>query len=148
MITDFIFSPCHRAALLEHHLGRWRAGFYFTLNRLLARPTQLDRFDDLRPALLPEPRYLGHQSIALAQITGSVARSADFDRRFRPRKSSLRQRWISIHQLARTVGCLPIQLYQVGERYFISDGHHRVSVARASGASTIHAEIWQFQPVP
>ncbi|MBI5106700.1 MAG: chromosome partitioning protein ParB, partial [Solirubrobacterales bacterium] len=35
----------------------------------------------------------------------------------------------------------PIDLYKVGEAYFVRDGHHRVSVARALGENDINARV-------
>ncbi len=40
----------------------------------------------------------------------------------------------------------PVSLYKVGERYFVEDGNHRVSVARYHGVEMIAAEITQFRP--
>ena len=35
----------------------------------------------------------------------------------------------------------PVALIQVGHLYFVRDGHHRISVARALGQETIDAEV-------
>ncbi len=39
----------------------------------------------------------------------------------------------------------PIKLYQVGDAYFVLDGHHRVSVAREHGVEFIDAEVIEVQ---
>ena len=48
--------------------------------------------------------------------------------------------------------CLPpVALIQVGDHYFVRDGHHRISVARALGQLAIEAtvEVWQVdRPLP
>ena len=40
----------------------------------------------------------------------------------------------------------PVSLYKVGERYFVEDGNHCVSVARYHGVEMIEAEITEFRP--
>jgi hypothetical protein len=35
----------------------------------------------------------------------------------------------------------PIVVYQVGDAYFVVDGHHRVAIARQCGMETIDAEV-------
>ena len=42
----------------------------------------------------------------------------------------------------------PIQLIQVGDAYFVRDGHHRISVSRAFGQVAMDAEVitWKAQP--
>lgn len=45
----------------------------------------------------------------------------------------------------------PVRLVQVGDLYFVRDGHHRISVARALGQQDIKARvtIWQVEgPLP
>src|SRR5690606_11426800 len=51
-------------------------------------------------------------------------------------------RWVGV-RLAMTglEGVPPIELYQVGDAYFVKDGNHRVSVARQLGAKTINAYV-------
>jgi hypothetical protein len=86
----------------------------------------------------------GTQPVPLAQVAGSVqwARSRDFDAEFRPRNPRLKERWLSIaarRQAGRSLP--PVELIQVGAQYFVADGHHRVSVERALGLSTIQARV-------
>jgi uncharacterized ParB-like nuclease family protein len=38
----------------------------------------------------------------------------------------------------------PIEVYQVGEAYFVIDGNHRVSAARQEGMKTIAAYVCEF----
>jgi hypothetical protein len=91
-------------------------------------------------------RYLGVQVITLDSIVGSVDRSRDFDRRFRPTSSRARDRWqrIAIAQ-RRGEPMPPISVYRIGDLHFVRDGHHRVSVARALGWKTIDAEVTEVQ---
>jgi nucleotide-binding universal stress UspA family protein len=41
-------------------------------------------------------------------------------------------------------GTPPIEVYQIGDVYFVLDGNHRVSVARHLGAATIQAYVTRF----
>jgi hypothetical protein len=100
-------------------------------------------FDEVVAALgrLGE-RRLGLQVITLDSIVGSVDRSREFDRRFRPTSSQVRERWQRL-ALAQRRGepIPPIEVYRVGDMHFVVDGHHRVSVAHALGLKTIDAYV-------
>jgi hypothetical protein len=100
-------------------------------------------FDEVIEALgRTGERDLGIRTIALESIVGSVDRTRDFDRRFRPTSQRVRPRWERI-ALARRRGesFPPIQVYRVGDAHFVRDGHHRVSVARAQGQDVIDAHV-------
>ncbi|MBB4686071.1 chromosome partitioning protein ParB [Amycolatopsis jiangsuensis] len=85
---------------------------------------------------------LGLRVITVDSIVGTVDRSRDFDRRFRPTTGRVRQRWERLALAARRGEEIPpIEVYRVGELHFIVDGHHRVSVALAQGLSTIEAYV-------
>jgi hypothetical protein len=85
---------------------------------------------------------VGRRSIPVERIVGSVDRVRDFDPQFRPRSGRSRQRWERIAEAARRGESLPpIDVYQIGEMYFVRDGHHRVSVYRALGLPTIDADV-------
>ena len=84
----------------------------------------------------------GLHVVELDQIVGSVDRARDFDRRFRPTSGRSRGRWEQIAAAARRGESLPpVDLLRVGELYFVRDGHHRVSVARALGRQDIDAYV-------
>ncbi|RME06616.1 MAG: universal stress protein, partial [Anaerolineae bacterium] len=58
------------------------------------------------------------------------------------RRDSDQQRWVDVMQKATGMtGLPPIEVYQIGEAYFVLDGNHRVSVARQLGAKTIQAYV-------
>jgi hypothetical protein len=87
-------------------------------------------------------RSVGLKVVALDQIVGSVDRGRDFDRRFRPTSGRSRGRWEQIAAAARRGEAFPpVDLVRVGELYFVRDGHHRVSVARALGRTDIDAYV-------
>jgi uncharacterized membrane protein YgaE (UPF0421/DUF939 family) len=84
----------------------------------------------------------GVQEIPIAQIKGTESRSPDFDASFQPRSRSLQQHWVQAFTLMEQgVDPPPIEVYQVGEVYFIKDGHTRVSVARHLGWDKIRARV-------
>ena len=85
---------------------------------------------------------VGLHVVPLDAIVGSVDRSRDYDRRFRPTSGRSRSRWEQIAAAARRGESFPpVDLLRVGELYFVRDGHHRVSVARALGRSDIDAYV-------
>jgi len=85
---------------------------------------------------------LGLKVIPLDSIVGTVDRSRDFDRSFRPTSRRVRRRWEGIAEAIRRGQAMPpIDVYKIGDLYFVRDGHHRVSVARAMGLDTIDAYV-------
>jgi nucleotide-binding universal stress UspA family protein len=84
----------------------------------------------------------GLQEIPLKAIVGSVGRYKDFTREFLPKKDSNEERWARVRaSVSEMRGWPPIEVYQIGEVYFVKDGNHRVSVARQLGADTITAYV-------
>jgi hypothetical protein len=84
----------------------------------------------------------GLQVVPLDGIVGTVDRAVDFDRGFRPTSARLRSRWERIAAAQRRGEALPpISLYQVGDLFFVRDGHHRVSVAKSLGRDDIDAYV-------
>jgi hypothetical protein len=100
-------------------------------------------FDEVVAALgRTGERVLGLQVISLGSVVGSVDRTRDFDRRFRPRSQRTRQRWERLARAQRRGEAIPpIDVYRVGGLHFVRDGHHRVSVALALGLRNIEAKV-------
>jgi hypothetical protein len=91
-------------------------------------------------------RDRGRQVVPLDLIVGTVGRGQEFDRAFRPTSSQVRTRWERIATaMRRGESVPPIDVYQVGQVYFVRDGHHRVSVARALGRKDIDARVIEVQ---
>jgi len=91
-------------------------------------------------------RTLGVRTIPLDSIVGSVDRTREFDRSFRPTSQRVRERWEKVALAQRTGKSMPpIQVYRIGELHFVKDGHHRVSVARAQGRPDIDAQVTDVQ---
>lgn len=100
-------------------------------------------FDEVVSALgRTGERRLGLQVIPLDSIVGSVDRTRDFDRWFRPKSGRSRERWERLARAQRRGEAIPpIDVYRVGELHFVKDGHHRVSVAHALGFRSIDAYV-------
>ncbi len=121
------------------------------LRHLRGRPVELLSFDEVRQRLhLKSFVDRGIEEVPLENIQGTLGRAREFNRAFLPRRESLRERWTKLDGLARgAAGFPPVELYRVGEVYFVVDGHHRVSVARSLGAPTIEAHVHEFlTPIP
>ena len=93
-------------------------------------------------------RSLGVQVIPMDAIVGSVDKVRDFDRRFRPTSGRSRERWERMARKSRTGESFPpIDVYKLGDLYFVRDGHHRVSVGRALGIDQIEANVTEIDTV-
>jgi hypothetical protein len=121
---------------------RWSGMLYKARNVLLRRIHTLFDLDCLPQNSTRARRYGGLKPVSLDQICGSLGRTGDFDNRFHPLDDRIRDRWVSIAMARKqNIPLAPVELIQVGDRYFVKDGHHRISVARAMGESAIDAEI-------
>jgi hypothetical protein len=90
-------------------------------------------------------RRLGRQTIRLDTIVGTVGVRRDFDQRFRPTSTRVRYRWERLALAQRRGAAIPpIEVYRVGGLHFVSDGHHRVSIAAATGQQTIDAYVTEI----
>ena len=90
-------------------------------------------------------RYGRVYQVCLDRITGSVDRTGEFDHHFYPLRRNSRARWESIDRAMYWGQVLPpVQLYKLGDRYFVLDGHHRVSVARYRGMHFVDAEVIEY----
>ncbi|HAK45305.1 MAG TPA: transcriptional regulator [Spirochaeta sp.] len=103
-------------------------------------------FYDIKSLIKPKAEfYQGIQSVPLDAIAGSEGRYHDFTRAFLPKREHLRARWRSVNIAAiEDVYLPPIKAFKIGETYFVRDGNHRVSVARARGQIDIDAEITEI----
>src|SRR5256884_769232 len=100
-------------------------------------------FDEVRRAARLEGQsYRGLTNVPIAHIRGSVGRPNDFDASFLPVKPQMRKRWEQLDAAMRRGEAVPpIEVYHLGDVYFVKDGHHRVSVARQLGWKTIKARV-------
>lgn len=103
-------------------------------------------FDEVVAALGATGKtVIGLQVVEVSSIVGSVDRTKDFDRYFRPTSSHMRERWQRIAAAQRRGESVPpVQLYRVGSMHFVIDGHHRVSIAIARNMTTIDAYVTEI----
>ena len=84
--------------------------------------------------------------IPIDKIIGSEGRYKDFDNNFFPKSSHLRNRWEHVDEAAiKEINLPPIKVYEIAGLYFVRDGNHRVSVAKARGTEFIDAEVVTLQ---
>ena len=119
--------------------GFWRSVIkWFNQDRNKLLP-----FDEVRMELPPlSEHYIGLRQIPLKNVVGSVGRYQDFDRAFLPRQTHTKGRWVSIDKAhLQDIVLPPIEVYKIGDLYFVKDGNHRVSVARERGQVFVDAYV-------
>jgi hypothetical protein len=126
--------------------ARRRASMARVAARLRGEPDdvrQILPYEEVIEALgFVSERRVGPAVVALDDIVGTVDREREFDRRFRPTTGRVRSRWEHIATAMRQGEAMPpVDLLRIGEIYFVRDGHHRVSVARALGHTDIDALV-------
>lgn len=137
----------------EQNLRGEALGLYFhmstsgkvhrTLNFLQHKSRKLmDLKYSISPTCKQNRHYAGQQSIAIDQIKGTEGREGDFDDAFNPLHDRLRSRWLGVAS-ARLSGkeLPPVEVIQMGGVYYVQDGHHRISVAKALGEEFVDAEV-------
>jgi len=131
----------------EYTAARKQAIMEEWLNFFTGRPNDLLSFEEVKQNLrLQDSAYRGLQEIELDKIVGSTGRYRDFTRTFLPKTDETEQRWRRIDAIVHDMqGFPPIEVYKVGEVYFVRDGNHRVSVARRHGATTIEAYVIEYK---
>lgn len=129
-------------ARYELERAKWRALFEDVTGVLRGVPNELVPFDWVQHLAPHGEHHLGLRSIPVDAVIGSVDRYKEFSRHFLPKQDYLDERWIGV-RAAQLGGreLPPIQVYKVGELYFVKDGNHRVSVARRAGQKYIDAHI-------
>jgi len=146
---DLEASPSARTAARTLWNQARRKAFWQRMSYALGltkRPVSLLSFEEVQAKLrLHQNAYQGLQEIPLDKIVGSVGRYHDFTRTFLPLVESDGARWMRVAELQSEAGLPPIEVYQVGDVYFVKDGNHRVSVARQLGAKTIEAYVWRYE---
>lgn len=131
-------------AALRHFQDARRKALLSSLAALLrGQSSAMLSLEEVRARLnVRGQRYLGLKAVPLNYIIGSEGRYEDFDRHFLPRSDILKQRWSRIDQAMQlSVNLPPVDLYKIGDVYFVRDGNHRVSVARQMGADFIDANV-------
>jgi len=146
------FTAAYSALEAAKKYGRLQAQSHSLIRILLQRfgqkpELELLAFDQVR-RLLRSPLGIerGMQIIPIANIVGSVGRYRDFDRAFLPLSGADEQRWRELDVAMNEMRTLPpIDVYKVGDVYFVRDGNHRVSVAKANGLTHIDAYVTEIE---
>lgn len=139
-------SPRYRIALSDFKRARRKAALQDIFSRVTGHSDALIPFEEARQRLRASgEEALGLQDIPIKAIIGSVGRYADFNRNFLPRRDIQEGRWAGVKAALRDLDAMPpIQVYQIGEAYFVLDGNHRVSIAREREATHISAYVTEI----
>jgi ParB-like nuclease domain len=126
--------------------ARFRAFRRAILRTLTRQARGLLSMDEVLKAAGMEGRsFVGEHEIPLDRVVGSAAppaKAGDFDPGFLPIDRRLRDRWTRVYRAMVEGGELPpIDVYKLGDSYYVIDGHHRVSVARSLGRDTINGRV-------
>jgi nucleotide-binding universal stress UspA family protein len=135
------------SAINDFRSARNRAVLKEIIARFTGETTELLSYDEVREKIKAQASAeKGLQDIPLEAIVGSVNRYNDFTRDFLPRHDEDKDRWARVELMATGLtGFPPIEVYKIGETYFVKDGNHRVSVARQLGAKFIHAYVTEVR---
>jgi nucleotide-binding universal stress UspA family protein len=136
-------SPDFGSAVRDFQRARQQAALEAILARLTGRSVDLLSYDEVRKKLgAREASVQELKDIPIDAIVGSVGRYQDFTRGFLPKHDSDEGRWAQVYvAVDGQRGLPPIEAYQLGDAYFVRDGHHRVSVARQLGATHVQAYV-------
>jgi nucleotide-binding universal stress UspA family protein len=135
----------YQSARNDFNEARAQASLQEVLARLTGKSNELLSYEEVAEKLKLNVRSeRGVYDIPLDAIVGSVGRYTDFTRTFLPLKSINRDRWARVKAAIddpNGLGLPPIDVYKVGEVFFVLDGNHRVSVARQEGFTHIQAHV-------
>ncbi|HLO17346.1 MAG TPA: hypothetical protein VK206_21110 [Anaerolineales bacterium] len=148
--SENIYTRQYNAALNRFRFMLFKGTISRLKRKILHRPQWLYDLNDLKRCLsLSGSCYAGIQVVRISSIIGSEGRTSDFDMDFHPLSETSRERWVNMAMayLAR-LPLPPIELIQVGNAYFVRDGHHRISVSQAFGQIAMDAEViaWKASP--
>jgi nucleotide-binding universal stress UspA family protein len=137
------FEEDYQFSLDDFHSARRRAALDDILSRITRKSSRMLKYDEVRTQLGGlESANRKLKEIPLDSIVGTVGRYNDFNRKLLPLNKHDGERWIRVRRaVENAVGLPPIEVYQIGDAYFILDGHHRASIAREFGATHIQAYV-------
>jgi len=137
-----LFSDLNLLEAREQFDNRRRRAFW----RAVVRTRRLPTLDQVVSAA----RFEGKSSRSVQEIrldkvagTATAAKQIDFDSSFLPLSRRQRERWSRLYAFmsAGYADVPPIEVYQLEDTYYVIDGHHRVSIARALGRDRIEAKV-------
>ncbi len=137
----------YRMAVEDFKRMRRQAAMQQLLARVTGQENALLPYNQVVEMLQPAEHVdQGLQEIPIEAIVGSVGRYQDFTRNFLPKHDADQDRWARVKAAVMDMrGLDPIEVYQVGEAYFVKDGNHRVSVSRHLGVKTISAYVTEVK---
>jgi hypothetical protein len=139
-VTNIHVLRFHQAMDLFNRVvakGRARQLLFF----FLRRKGKLIHLNDLDVPLVSSSE-LGLRIVLINHICGTLGRMNDFDLQFHPLTERLRDRWVSVATAhLEGIGLPAVELIQVRDKYYVQDGHHRISVAKALGQDEIDAKV-------
>lgn len=127
--------------------ARNKAFFNEIQHFLSPEEARLISLNDVKQIIKPSNEtYIGMKVIPIDKIVGSEGRFKDFDNKFFPKRSHLKNRWSHVDEAAiQSINLPPIKVYELAGLYFVRDGNHRVSVAKSRGTEFIDAEVVSLQ---
>lgn len=126
--------------------ARRKAALMQAFATLTGKQIKLLPYDEIRAKLkFAGSTHRGVQEIPLKAIIGSVGRVQDFTRSFLPTNPSDEARWSSMRAYMQTNEIPPIEVYKLGDAYFVVDGNHRVSVSRELHREYISAIVTEVK---
>lgn len=139
----------YRKALEDFHRLRSKAALDRFWAGIRGESLDLLAYDEVSSKLRAVSQTnLGLQQVALKNIIGSVNRTSDFDRNFRPLSDGDSTRWADVKAAMTspfTAGVPPVTLYKIGEAYFVMDGNHRISIAKEMGLDSVEAYVTEVK---
>ncbi len=139
----------YRKALDDFHRLRSKAALERFWAGIRGESLDLMPYDEVSSKLRAVSQTnIGIQQVPLENIVGSVNRTSDFDRNFRPLSDGDRSRWANVKAAMTspyTTGVPPVSLYKIGEAYFVLDGNHRISIAKEMGLDSIEAYVTEVK---
>ncbi|MBN1812486.1 MAG: universal stress protein [Anaerolineae bacterium] len=139
-------NPQLASAIQDFRRARSRAKLEQVMASLTGASTELLNYEEVRQKLKgTRTTSRGLQDIPINAIVGSVGRYSDFTRSFLPRQDADEGRWAGVEAaMTDMTGLPPVEVYQIGEAYFVMDGNHRVSVAKQLGATHVEAYVTEL----
>ena len=138
-------NPRLFAAIEDFNNARRKASLQEIQARLRGRSNELLSYEEVAEKLKLNVRTeQGVHEIPLKAIVGSVGRYTEFSRDFLPLKNEDKERWARVKAAVDDpvgLGMPPIEVYKVGDVFFVLDGNHRVSIARQEGSEFIEAHV-------
>jgi hypothetical protein len=137
-------------ALLGRARDAWRRRSTADAMRRRDERSVLVSIYDRHPEASRSPRRrVGLKSVSLDQVVGTMRypsqNTADFLPLPKLRGENWRARWQRITRAHDRLEMMPpVDLVQVGDEFYVADGHNRVAAARLAGAVEIDADVTQL----